>query len=263
MRHTACMTVRLHVPLPLAESALIDLPPDNARHVQVLRLQPGDALLLFGGDGAEWEAEVTRMSRREVEVRVGARRPLRAEAELPCAVTLAVGMPANERMDSLVEKAAELGAAALQPLQCQRGVLRLEGERAERRRAHWQAVATSAAEQSGRTRVPAVAPVATLPAWLASLPPGVPGEGRGVLSFAPDAQPLARAAVAGWQALTLLSGPEGGLDATEEALARRHGFVPVSLGARVLRADTAPLAALAWLALQAGPGADQGRSTPR
>lgn len=240
------MPARLYVPLPLLEGATLTLPDDAARHVQVLRLQPGHTLALFNGDGTEWLAEVTRMGKRDVDVQLGARLPPR-QVELPQAVTLALGMPANERMDALVEKATELGVTTLQPLQCARSVLKLHGERAERRQAHWQSVAQSAAEQSGRTRVPVVAPIATLEAWLGSL--AAMAEGRHVLSFAADAQP-ATALPAAPAAITLLSGPEGGLDPREEALARSRGFAPLGLGPRVLRADTAPLAALAYLGLR-------------
>jgi 16S rRNA (uracil1498-N3)-methyltransferase len=242
------MTLRLFVDLPLASAAEFALPAPAARHVQVRRLQPGQPLRLFDGRGGEWAATVTHMGRSEVRVAVGAHDAV--ERELPLAVTLAVGMPANERMDWLVEKATELGAAALQPLQCERSVLRLDGDRAARKVAHWQGVAVAAAEQSGRTRVPAVAPVRTLAAWLAGLP-DAPGFTRLVLSLAPDTPSLPAAAVQA-QALCLLSGPEGGFDAAELKAARGAGFAPVNLGPRVLRADTAPLAALAWLALQAG-----------
>lgn len=241
------MPARLYLPLPLNAGVTLTLPPDAARHVQVLRLQPGHELTLFNGDGREWQAEVTRMGRHDVDVQVGGCLPERP-SELPLAVTLALGMPANERMDTLVEKATELGVAQIQPLHCARSVLKLQGERAERRQAHWQSVAQSAAEQSGRTRVPVVAPIASLEAWLGGLEPQSE-TGRHVLSFAPDAQGMA-ALAAGPAAITLLSGPEGGLDPREEALARAQGFLPLSLGPRVLRADTAPLAALAYLGLR-------------
>jgi 16S rRNA (uracil1498-N3)-methyltransferase len=160
-------------------------------------------------------------------------------------VTLAVGMPANERMDALVEKACELGVAAIQPLLCERSVLRLAGERAQKKVAHWQAVAVAACEQSGRTRVPEVAPVRTLPDWLAALPAGAAQESRWLLSLR-DAAPLRSVGTA---AVLSLSGPEGGLTDAEEDAARRAGFAAVSLGGRTLRADTAPLALLAHLAL--------------
>ena len=225
---------RLHVDTPL--SAGLDLPlPDNAaRHVQVLRLQPGDELSLFDGQGGEWAAQVLQMGRREVTVTVLAHRAINCELQRP--VTLALGMPANERMDSMVEKATELGAATIQPLVCERSVLRLAGDRAERKAAHWQAVAIAACEQSGRNRVPRVASPVALRDWLDA-----------------QAQPLLRQLSASSQApLVFLSGPEGGLSRAEQALAGQHGFQPVTLGPRTLRADTAPLAALACIAALEG-----------
>lgn len=211
--------------------------------MQVLRLQPGDALTLFDGSGPEWQAEVTAMGRSEVRVKLlSSAQPQR---ELARAVTLAVVMPANDRMDFLVEKATELGAAALQPLMGERSVLRLTGERADKKRTHWQGVAVAAAEQSGRTVPLRVEPVQTLAAWLAALPPVDPGEWRGLLS--PRAtEPLATVVQ---PRATFLSGPEGGLSDAEEDAARACGFTGISLGPRVLRADTAPLAVLAWMAL--------------
>jgi 16S rRNA (uracil1498-N3)-methyltransferase len=239
---------RLHVPLPLAEGRHLPLPPGAARHVQVLRLQPGMPVVLFNGQGGEHAATVLRIGRSEVEVEVGAFDPV--ERELPLAVTLAVGVPANDRMDTLVEKAAELGVAALQPLMCERSVLRLAGERAEKRRQHWQGIAVAAAEQSGRTRVPEVAPVQTLDAWLAAASKGAGPDGaRWMLSLAPQATPLAQRRPSA-PTLCTLSGPEGGLSAAEEEAALAAGFLPVSLGPRVLRADTAPLAVLAAMALR-------------
>lgn len=234
--------LRLYVDTPLAAGAEFDLTEGAARHAQVWRLQPGDALTLFNGQGGEWAAEVRAMGRRDVRVRVHAHAA--GVPEGPRALTLALGVPANERMDTLVEKATELGVAAIQPLRCARSVLRLDGERAERRRAHWQAVAQAAAEQSGRTVLPQVAPIRDLAAWL-------PTAGGGLLlSLAADAVPLRLAAgSAANGALTLLSGPEGGLTPDEETRARQAGFSPASLGPRVLRADTAPLAALAALQL--------------
>lgn len=256
------MTLRLHVPGPqgvpgaLAPGTEFALPAAAARHVQVRRLQPGDALVLFDGAGLEADAAVLAIGRREVSVRVLGVRPALAR-ELPFAVTLAFGMPANERMDALVEKATELGVAALQPLHTARSVLRLDGERAARRQAHWQAVAAAASEQCGRAVVPAVGAVRSLSQWLG----GLEGAGAGAAS-APAARWLlstdaaapawaVRAAAAAAGPAIVLSGPEGGFEAAESAAAVAAGFVPVSLGPRVLRADTAPLAALAALALAA------------
>lgn len=234
---------RFFVDIPLTGAGEFALPPGAARHVQVLRLQPGDALTLFDGSGPEWQAEVVAMGRSEVRVALrAAEHPAR---ELARAVTLAVVMPANDRMDFLVEKATELGAAVLQPLMSERSVLRLTGERADKKRAHWQGVAVAAAEQSGRTVPLRVEPVQTLAAWLAALPGASPDEWRGLLSpraaqpLAPFAQPRA----------LFLSGPEGGLSEAEEDAARARGFAAISLGPRVLRADTAPLAVLSWIGL--------------
>lgn len=240
------MSLRLFVESPLSADLEFALPEDAARHVQVRRLQPGDDLRLFDGRGGEWAAQVTRMGKRDVEVRVGAHEQV--ERELPFQLEIALGMPTNERMDALVEKATELGAAAIQPLQTERSVLRLDGDRAAKRVAHWQAVAVGAAEQSGRTRVPVVAPVRGVAAWLAALP-DAGHAGRFVMSTG-SAPALARvvtpAATGRWLAL---SGPEGGLAADEEAAAVARGFTRVSLGSMILRADTAPLAWLAQMAV--------------
>ena len=234
---------RFFVDTPLAAPGEITLPPGAARHVQVLRLQPGDALTLFDGSGPEWRAEVTAMGRSDVRVNlIAAEQPQR---ELARAVTLAVVMPANDRMDFLVEKATELGAAALQPLVSERSVLRLAGERADKKRAHWQGVAIAAAEQSGRTVPLRVEPVMPLAAWLSALPAPMDDEWRGLLSPR-AAQPLQ--VFAARRAL-FLSGPEGGLSDAEEDAARACGFAAITLGPRILRADTAPLAVLSWLAL--------------
>ena len=248
----------VNLPL-LADGPTINLPPNASRHVQVLRLQPGDQITLFDGNSGQWLAELTAIGRQTVSARLLAHQPL--ERELSTPVTLALGMPANERMDALVEKATELGAATIAPLLCERSVLRLAGERAERRTAHWQAVAVAACEQSGRNRVPQVLPPQPLRSWLAGLQaPGqqsldqqTPGQHqplRLVLSLGDDALPLRTrlAGVAPATPITMLSGPEGGLAPAELAAARAAGFLPTSLGARVLRADTAPLAALAAIA---------------
>jgi 16S rRNA (uracil1498-N3)-methyltransferase len=222
----------------LQAGAQITLPPAASRHVQVLRLQPGHELTLFDGRGGEYTAVVERMGRADVEVRVGEQRAV--ERECRRAIHLALGMPANERMDWLVEKATELGAASLQPLVTERSVLRLAGERAQKKQAHWEAVAIAACEQCGRNRVPVIHPVRSLAEWLA-LPSGVPGA---VLSLRAGATPVPALDA---PALRLLSGPEGGLAPGEEEAALAAGLVPVSLGARVLRAETAPLAALVLL----------------
>jgi len=227
----------------------LDLPARAARHAQVLRLQPGDAVTLFDGHGGEWSAEITEMGRRSVRVI-----PLvhsARECEAPIAVMLALAMPANDRMDALVEKATELGASAIVPLITERSVLRLSGERAERRQAHWHAIAVAACEQCGRNRVPSIHAVQPLAAWLTGLPAAAAaGPSRLLLGWR-DALPWPRASIQLSGGVSLLSGPEGGLTDDEQTLARRCGFAAVSLGPRVLRADTAPLAALAAIMLGA------------
>ncbi len=237
---------RFHCALPLSVGLALTLPPGAARHVQVLRLQPGQTITLFDGGGGEYEATVERMGRSDVDVIVGAHQPI--EREAPRAVQLAVGMPANERMDWLVEKATELGVAAIQPLMTAHGVLRLGGERADKKVAHWQAIAIAACEQCGRNRIPQLLPVRMLGDWLAALPAAAEGEEqRSVLSFAAAARGMDELA-SGPSHHTVLSGPEGGLATGEEADALRLGFVPLTLGARVLRAETAAIAALVALA---------------
>ena len=236
---------RFHCPAPLLEGQPLTLPAAAARHVQVLRLQPGSAITLFNGEGGEHSATVQRMGRSEVVVRIDAHHM--TEREPQRAVHLAVGMPANDRMDWLVEKATELGVSSLQPLHTAHSVLRLSGERAAKKQGHWQSVAVAACEQCGGNRVPAVQPVADVAAWLkgqtsSDAAPVL----RCLLSLSEGTQPLAQAlAQAPANAAVLfLSGPEGGLNPQEDALARAAGFVPVTLGPRVLRAETAALAAL-------------------
>jgi 16S rRNA (uracil1498-N3)-methyltransferase len=241
---------RFYCDAPLASSQTLELPPVAARHAQVLRLQPGDAVTLFNGQGGEFDARITRMGRSSVDAEVGAHHPLEREAAR--AVTLAVGMPANERMDWLVEKATELGVAAIWPLLTERCVLRLKGERADKKQAHWQAIAVAACEQCGRNRVPRIHAVTELAQWLQQPRAGEPNDAY-LLSLRPDAQPLRApaAAAAADHAVTFLSGPEGGLSSAEEAAAIAAGLTPASLGQRVLRAETAALAVLAMLTLRA------------
>ncbi len=242
---------RFHCPTDLAIGAEIELPFGAARHVQVLRLQPGDAITLFGDSaGGEWSASVTHMGRSSVRVQPTAHHAI--EREAPRAIHLLAGITANERMDWLVEKATELGTASLTPLLAERSVLKLKGERAEKKLAHWQAVAVAACEQCGRNRVPLIHPASSLADWLAAHPVAAqPATTRLLLSLRPGTQPLHAAilasAAAGNGPVLFLSGPEGGLSSAEEDLALAHGFVPVTLGARVLRAETAALAALAVL----------------
>jgi len=191
-----------------------------------------------------------RIERRQVTVRVLHFDAI--DAEPGRRVHLALGMPANERMDWLVEKATELGAASLQALMTTHSVVRLAGERADKKRLHWQAVAAAACEQCGGNRLPEIGAPCELGPWLASSP-STPTH-RFVLSLQPGATILSPSLLASASEgdLLFLSGPEGGLSSDEEARARGCGFVPVSLGPRILRAETAALTALI-LALQRPP----------
>ncbi len=235
---------RFHCPVPLQPGAQLSLPAGAARHVQVLRLQPGETITLFNGEGGEHTAIIERMGRQDVDVRVESHVAVERETERQ--VHIAMGMPANERMDWLVEKATELGVASIQPLQTERSVLRLSGERAQKKQDHWQALAVAACEQCGRNRVPTIHPVRTLAQWLAT-----PLAGPGLVLSPQDDSPSIR----DWHqahahgAVTLLSGPEGGLSVNEVSAAQSAGWQAVQLGPRILRAETAPLAALGLLTL--------------
>ena len=245
---------RFFCPSPLRTGDLLDLPAGAARHVQVLRLQPDDAITLFnhgpGWDGAspggEYEARVTLMGRSQVQVEIGAH--LNVEREAQRAVHLAVGMPANERMDWLVEKAAELGAASIQPLMTESSVLRLAAERATKKVDHWQSVAIAACEQCGGNRVPTVHSVKTLSQWLAGLNLAEALAPKAMLLSLREGTQALRMVELGTGGALFLSGPEGGLSANEESAAIAAGFAPVTLGSRVLRSETAALTALALLA---------------
>lgn len=236
---------RFYIEKDLQADTLIGLPAGPARHVQVLRLQPGSTVVLFNGQGGQWLAEVTHMGRSEVQVHVKQHDPI--ERENLMSVTWALGIPTNDRMAALVEKATELGVSRLQPLICERSVLRLQDERAHKKVAHWQAVAIAACEQCGRNRPPVIAPVTTLPDWLSGMQGTASAPGNRVLLSLREASRWAPPASTE-EPLIFLSGPEGGLTECEEALAHGLGFIPVSLGARTLRADTAPLMMLSVLA---------------
>lgn len=243
---------RFHCPSALQLGDELELPAATARHVQVRRMQPGDDITLFNGDGGECVAVITHMGRSDVAVRVTQKNDL--ERELSIRVHLWSGLTANERMDWLLEKATELGASSLLPITAERSVLKLKGERADKKLAHWQAIAVASSEQCGRNRVLQVAPPMTLSQAIATSANQAKGS-RWILSLAAGSQSLQQAlqalpSAAGQMAdITLLSGPEGGLSPVEEAEALAAGFLPVNLGPRVLRAETAPVAVLSALGL--------------
>ena len=233
---------RIFSATPLQSQAALSLDPKAARHIQVLRMQPGQSVVLFDGEGGQFDATISQMHKAGVDVHVGEHDALEREASVT--VELAVGMPANERMDWLVEKATELGVARIIPLLTERTVLRFNETRAAKRREHWQAVAIAACEQCGRNRVPSIEPIQSFQTWLSQSRAEAHSPSRVVLSF--DGPELAERLTSepSTNAWCFLSGPEGGLSPAELKQAVQAGFVTARLGPRVLRAETAALAAL-------------------
>jgi 16S rRNA (uracil1498-N3)-methyltransferase len=235
---------RFYCPLPLATGTNVCLPEGAARHAaRVLRLRVGDSLTLFDGTGGEYGARIATIERDRVSVDLLEWRA--AECESPLSITLAQALQAGEKMDLTVQKAVELGIARIVPLLARRSVVRLEGDRAARRVEHWRGVAVSACEQCGRNRVPEVAALEGLAHWLTRAPAAgtlrlmlAPGSARSLAMLAPPAP---------GQPIELLIGAEGGLAAEEVELAVLAGFVAIRLGPRILRTETAGLAALAAL----------------
>lgn len=232
---------RFYYPGPLAVGATIDLPEHVAHHIHVVRLAAGETVTLFNGEGGEYVATLSLVDRKRASAEVKTFSP--REVELPYAVTLAQALPEGTKIDWIIEKAVELGAAAIQPLAAQRCVVRLSAERATKKREHWQGVIVSAAEQSGRNRLPHLAELTDFNGWI-----GQQDLHRRILLT-----PRAEQSLSEWarhhppQALTLLIGPEGGFSDHEEAAAIGHGVLALSMGPRVLRTETAGLAALAAL----------------
>lgn len=222
----------------LAPGAHVDLPAPVARHaVRVLRLPPGAPMILFDGRGGEYLAHIQRIERDRVIAELGAWQDVERESRLT--VTLVQAVQAGDKMDFTIQKAVELGVKDIVPVDSRRSVIRLSGERAGKRVAHWQGVAASACEQCGRNQVPNVAPLEKLESWLAR----PPGDGLRLM-LAPDAEDtLAELPPIG--SVQLLIGAEGGLDPQEIIAAKQAGFQSVRLGPRILRTETAGLAALA------------------
>ena len=227
---------RIFCDLRLGPGAQFALPPDSAQHVsRALRLKGGDSITVFDGNGGEYEASLLRVDRDRVDVKLGPWRDV--EREPAIRVGLVQGLPEADKMDWIIQKAVELGVAWIQPVTCERSVVRLSPERAVKREGHWRRVAIAACEQSGRNRVPEVRPTLAFPAWVAEVPE-IP---RWLM--VPGAPPLASRAAP--SSVELVIGPEGGLSERERELAALRGCERVSLGPRVLRTETAPLAALA------------------
>jgi 16S rRNA (uracil1498-N3)-methyltransferase len=232
---------RFYCPLPLAAGLLVDLPDAVAHHLHVVRQQAGAQLTLFNGDGGQYRATLQEVGKRRASAQVDAFEDI--DVELPYAITLAQALPEASKMDWIIEKAVELGIAAIVPLAAQRCVTRLSGERAEKRHAHWQGIIVAASEQSGRNRLAALAPLEDFSKWLARPAPAP----RILLS------PRGTATLAAWagarapQDVTLMVGPEGGFSPAEEDAAQAAGAIALTMGPRVLRTETAALAAAATL----------------
>jgi 16S rRNA (uracil1498-N3)-methyltransferase len=237
---------RIHTPETLLAPGRTTLHGAAANHVaRVLRLRVGDAVVLFNGDGCDYAGRVAALRAGEVEVELLARNA--GTPESPISLTLMQGVARGERMDLVVQKATELGVAQIVPVLAARSVVRLDRRQAERKLEHWRAVAVSACEQSGRARLPVIeAPAALDEALLL-----VPGGGCRV-TLSPGAGTPLTSLAAGTTAITLLIGPEGGLTDAEVGLATGAGFERRSLGPRILRTETAALAALAVLQATAG-----------
>lgn len=232
---------RFHVPQPLAAGQQLELPADVAHHINVVRMEPGDTLTLFNGDGGEYTAVLTEVQKKKAWAELKVFDP--REAELPFAVTLAQALPEGSKMDWIIEKAVELGVAGIQPLAARRCVVRLSAERAEKKLEHWNGIVVSASEQCGRNRLASVAAPLEFRDWIAQQDL----HKRVILT------PRATESLADWarhqpaQALSIMVGPEGGFSDEEEAEALRHGAQPLSIGPRVLRTETAALAAVSIL----------------
>jgi 16S rRNA (uracil1498-N3)-methyltransferase len=233
------MVPRFYVDGPLRAGSVCTLSEDAAHHaVHVLRLREGEDITLFNGRGGEYAARIASMQRLKILVDILQHRAI--EREAPLRITLVQGVSAGERMDSTVRKAVELGVAGVQPVLATRSVARPKGERADSRRAHWQKVVIAACEQCGRNRIPEVHPLIPVSDYRPS------GDAARIL-LSPQATLRFSEAVKNSSAFLLAAGPEAGFTAEEEAALAGAGFVPALLGPRVLRTDTAAVAALAAL----------------
>jgi 16S rRNA (uracil1498-N3)-methyltransferase len=233
------MVPRFYLDEPLRAGGMATLPEDAAHHaIRVLRLREGDAVTLFNGRGGEFAARIASIQRLRIAVDLLEHRAV--EREAPLRVTLVQGVSSGERMDFTVRKAVELGVAAIQPVLAAASVARPKGERAAARHEHWQRIAVAACEQCGRNRIPKVLPLVPLADYRAG------GEGRRLLLSPASELPLSKAALKD-DAFVVAAGPEAGFSPAEESAFADQGFVPVRLGARVLRTETAALAALAAL----------------
>ena len=236
-------TIRIYVDQPLKTGLEIALPPQAAGHVtRVLRLRRGDPMVLFNGDGVDYACELTESGASGASVRVLAAQA--STGESPLRITIAQALARGEKMDWIVQKATELGVAAIVPLVTERSEVKLDAGRADKRLAHWRGVAAGACEQSGRARVPGVHAPATLSSWLQSLDLRK-SETR--LALLPDGELSVRALGRIESEVLLAVGPEGGFGESDIAALRNAGFRGLTLGPRILRTETAGIAAIAAL----------------
>jgi 16S rRNA (uracil1498-N3)-methyltransferase len=236
---------RVYVDAPLASGMRVTLQGSAAGHLtRVLRLRVGEALTVFNGAGGEYAASIEHAHAGRVAVAIGELRAI--ERESPLTLTLAQGVSRGERMDLVVQKATELGASGLAPVLAERSVVRLTAQQADRRLNHWRAIAIAACEQSGRNRLPAIASPVPLKDFLRT------NDGSMRLLLSPAATATLADLPRLVSAITVLIGPEGGLAETEQEAAVAAGFKPVRLGPRVLRTETAAIAALTLLQREFG-----------
>lgn len=247
---------RFFVSATLVPGITIALPKEVAHHVLVRRLPAESEIALFNGHGGEFVAEISELGKTDVVVYV--RDFIGREAELPYSVTIAQALSTSEKMDWTIEKSVELGATTIVPLDAERSIVRLAGERAHRRHAHWSSIIRASCEQCGRNTLPTLRPLQPLRDFVANHPTRVLR-----LIASPRARSSivdlleAHAEAAAGQSLTILIGPEAGFSDGEEAAAIDAGFQPVSLGPRVLRTETAAPAALAMIQAIWGDGTDR------
>ncbi len=232
---------RFYCPQSFAVGETVDLPEAVAHHARVVRLQPGAELSLFNGDGGEVVAQLATVEKRSASARILAF--VARDVELPYEITLVQGLPEASKMDWIIEKAVEMGVAAIQPLAAQRCVVRLSGERAEKKAAHWQGVIVAASEQSGRNRLARLAPVDDFHGWI----------GQQSMHKRLLLTPRGKQSLSEWarhqppQAVALMIGPEGGYTPQEEDAAIAQGAIAVTMGPRILRTETAGIAAVGML----------------
>ena len=232
---------RLYCNAPLSVNSRLELPASAARHTMVLRLKQGDDVMLFNGEGGEYRAKIVDIHRHGTTVDIFSYQP--RENELSYRITLVQSMPEASKMDMVIEKAVELGVAQICPVESQRSVVRLTEERAEKRAIRWKSIIIASSEQSGRNRFTELKEITSFQKWIEGHSP------RPILILSPHTTD----SLADWaflhqpQDVTLVVGPEGGFSREEEELAIRHGALPLSLGTRILRTETAGMAAVSAL----------------